>query len=838
MRQFYGSVFPRALLFLLGPVLSLLAVSAGHAQEASIIRSIEVQYTGPETMSRERILAQMRTTVGQPYNDAIVEEDIRNLYKTGAILNVRIFAQPVATGVKVIVAVQTRPIIREIVIEGAHRIKAKKVRKDIALRLNAPVSEQDLEKGRQKVIESYQIHGFTDISVQYRVEPIEEKRGTARVVYTITEGAKGSVTHIEFEGNTHFSDKILRKQMKTKKKTLISFFDKSGRFDEAQFQQDLDSVREFYQDHGYIDVEIKDVRKERPKGGPLVIIVTLEEGTLYHVGNITFSGYKAGVEEKLRAVIKMKPGGLYSPKQLHDDAKALADAYGSGGYVDTVITPEGTPVGGGVINLHYKIEEGARSFVQRINIVGNTRTKDKVIRREILVHPGDVFNTVRVDITKKRLENLGYFAKVDTFPENTDVEGRKDLLVQVEEKRTGSLNFGAGFSTVDSISGFVELTQGNFDIMNWPGFTGAGQKFRARAQIGTQRKDFLLAVTEPWFLDRRLSLGGTAFYSEADYLSSAYNQRNYGFSLESRKPIWGPVFGTLNYGLQEIEIYDVNGGASAYIKDEKGSALKSQLGTSIVLDRRDNPILTRTGQRISIAPYVAGGFLGGDEQIYGFDAEASQYFHFPGDLILLFNGEIATVDVWDKQESTTIFVDRAGNIFHSPATDPSSRLPVDISNVPIYDRLYLGGANNLRGFNFREVSPKGSDKTPIGGQSLARATVELTFPIVLKTRGAFFYDVGFVNEDSWDFAPEYQNEPRGVRAQLGTPADPSATPPVVGIPANTTPRNRYYNLAQDVGFGLRLDLPIGPLRLDYGIPVEAAGNSKHGHVNFSVGYQF
>lgn len=842
MRQFYGSVFPRALLFLLGPVLSLLAVSASNGQEVALIRSIEVQYTGPETMSRERILAQMRTAVGQPYNDAIVEDDIRNLYKTGAILNVRIFAQPVATGVKVIVAVQTRPIIREIVIEGAHRIKAKKVRKDIALRLNAPVSEQDLEKGRQKVIESYQIHGFTDISVQYRVEPIDEKRGTARVVYTITEGAKGSVTRIDFEGNTHFSDKILRKQMKTKKKTVISFFDKSGRFDEAQFQQDLDSVREFYQNHGYIDVEIKDVQKERPKGGPLVIIVTLEEGTQYHVGNITFSGYKAGVEEKLRAVIKMKPGALYSPKQLHDDAKALADAYGSGGYVDTVITPEGTPVGGGVINLHYKIEEGARSFVQRINIIGNTRTKDKVIRREILVHPGDVFNTVRVDITKKRLENLGYFAKVDTFPENTDVEGRKDLLVQVEEKRTGSLNFGAGFSTVDSISGFVELTQGNFDIMNWPGFTGAGQKFRARAQIGTQRKDFLLALTEPWFLDRRLSLGGTAFYSEADYLSSAYNQRNYGFSLEARKPIWGPVYATLNYGLQEIEIYNVNSGASAYIKDEAGSTLKSQLGTSVVMDRRDNPILTRTGQRISIAPFVSGGFLGGDEQTYGFDAEASQYFHFPGDLILLFNGEIATVDVWDKPESTNIYVNQAGTIFRHPQFDTMGdplTVPVEIRGVPIYDRLYLGGANNLRGFNFRDVSPKGSDKNSIGGQSMVRGTVELTFPIVLKTRGAFFYDVGFVNVDPWDFTPENQSEPRGIHAQLGNPGDPTASPtPIPAIPPNHTPRTTYNDLAQDVGFGLRLDLPIGPLRLDYGIPVSAAGNSKHGHVNFSVGYQF
>jgi len=401
------------------------------------------------------------------------------------------------------------------------------------------------------------------------------------------------------------------------------------------------------------------------------------------------------------------------------------------------------------------------------------------------------------------------------------VEGRKDLLVQVEEKRTGSLNFGAGYSTIDSISGFVELTQGNFDITNWPGFTGAGEKFRARAQIGTLLKDFLISLTEPWFLDRRLSLGGSAFYSEADYLSSVYDQRNYGFSVEARKPLFWLVYGTLTYSLQEIDIYNVSGSASPEIQDESGGLLKSQVGTSIVLDRRDNPILTRTGQRVSIAPYVAGGFLGGDEQIYGFDAEASQYFHFPGDLILLFNGELATVDVWDTPESKTVFVSAADVVSNTP--QPNT-IPQEIANVPIFDRLYLGGSNNLRGFDFRNVSPKDSLDEAIGGQSLARATVELTFPIVLKTRGAFFYDVGFVNTDPWDFTPQTQSIPRGPRAQI-----------VNGL---TGPRSTYNNLADDIGFGLRLDLPIGPLRLDYGYPLQTAGNSKRGHINFSVGYQF
>jgi len=522
------------------------------------------------------------------------------------------------------------------------------------------------------------------------------------------------------------------------------------------------------------------------------------EGTQYHTGQVTFSGYKMTSEDKLRLIIKMKEGTVYSPKALHDDAKAIADAYGTGGYVDLVISPEGKPAGNNTINVHYKIEEGTRSFVERINVIGNTRTKDKVIRREVLIAPGDVFNTVRVDVTKRRLDNLGYFAKVETYPEDTGVPGRKDLTVQVEEKRTGSLSFGGGFSTVDQLVVFAELTQGNFDLMNWPGFTGAGQKFRMRAQVGTQRQDFIVSLTEPYFLDRRLSLGGQIFYSEANYLSSVYNQRTYGFSTEMRKPIWGPIYATLGYRLENIEIFDIVSGASEEIFAEEGTTTQSAILTSIVMDKRDNPLLTRKGTRIAISPYVMGGPLGGDVQIYGWDIEASQYFHLPKDLILLFNAEAATVELWDGgPESHTAQDFVTVNASPTPVQSP---IIVEISNVPLSDRLYLGGSNNLRGFAFRDVGPRDIHGEPIGGQSMARATVELTFPIIEKARGAIFYDRGYVDND----------------------------PYAVGS-------NHW---GSDYGLGLRLDLPIGPLRLDYGIPLEKDGRGSGGHFNFNVGYQF
>src|SRR5213593_586035 len=742
-----------------------------QAPPRPIIRTIDVVYTGPATVSKERILAQMRTKVGQPFNDATVEQDVEALYKSGAIQNVRIFGGPQGDGVKVIVQVQTRLLAREIVIEGAERIKAQKLRKEIKLKLNQPIREEQLEEAREKIIEIYQSHGFTDVGVQFRVDPLDEKHGTARVVFTVNEGAKGAVAQISFEGNAHFSAWRLRKEMKTKRKTIVSFLDKSGRLDEAQLQQDLDSLREWYQNHGFIDVEIKDVRRERNTKGALTITIVIAEGPQYHVRKLTISGQKVAKEEGIRPLLKMKEGSVYSPKQLHDDAKAVADAYGSGGYVDLVITPESTPAGPGLVDVHYKIEEGERSYLNRVDIQGNTRTKDKVIRREVLVAPGDVFNTVRVDTTKKRLENLGYFSKVETYPEDTDVAGRKDLTILVQEKRTGSLSFGAGFSTIDSLVGFIELTQGNFDLLNWPSFTGAGQKFRLRIQYGTQRKDFLLVLTEPYFLDRRLALSGQLFYDEANYLSAQYDQRNYGFVLEARKPLNAYMYATLGYRLEELDIFNVANSISPELEQELGGQTKSQIYTSVVFDRRDNPLLTRTGQRITISPYVAGGPLGGNDQIYGWDVEGSQYFPLKWDTILLINGEVATVDTW-------------GN---GPF-------------VPIYERLYLGGANNLRGFPYREVGPQDITGEPIGGQSMARATIEWTFPIIEKARGAIFYDTGFVNADSWSFD--------------------------------------FKHLASDIGAGIRINLPIGPMRLDYGYPLLRDGYHGGGHFNFSVGYQF
>ncbi len=769
MKNFISLGRLAALCFLF--VLALLLPRAARAQslEGATITGIDVSYVGPETVSKDRVLANMRTKVGSRYSETAVEEDIRGLYATGKVQNVRIFGTPAGAGVRVQVILATRALITEIEVDGAQKIRASSVRKAVKFKIPAAADADKLEEGREAINTLYQKKGFTDVKVTVELVNNQEK-GTARAVYTVNEGEKGAVREIRFVGNKTFSDRKLRKQMKTKAKTPIAFFDKSGQLDQAQLQQDLDSIREFYQNKGYIDIAIPEVRQERYTGG-LRLVIAINEGVQYHVRNLSFSGLEVTNDQKLRAVLKMKEKAIYTPEALTADVKAMNDGYGAGGYVDVDVQPQGTPVGLGLVDLHYTIVEGERSFVERVTIVGNTRTKDKVIRREVLVAPGDVYNTVRVDVSKQRLENLGYFEKVETFPEQTGIPSRRNLVVQVEEKRTGALQFGAGYSTIDSVIGFVEFSQGNFDIANWPAFTGAGQKFRARAQFGSQRQDYELSLTEPYFLGKRLSLGGDIFYHGASFLSTVYDQRAYGFSINSRLPLTAFSYISLTYRLEEVEIFNVNSTASPQLQAQAGTLLNSVLTPSYTYDTRDNIFLTRHGHRFVFTPNLAGGFLGGDVQVYGFDFQASQYFLLPLDNILLLNGEVSTVDTWGSG-----------------------------SNVPIFDRFFLGGANDLRGFNYRDVSPRDVNAQPLGGNTLARFTIEDTFPIIPKVRFAMFYDTGFVNAGAYDFGTQ--------------------------------------DIASDVGIGIRLDLPVGPLRLDYGFPLQGKQFGSGGKFNFSVGYQF
>jgi outer membrane protein insertion porin family len=453
----------------------------------------------------------------------------------------------------------------------------------------------------------------------------------------------------------------------------------------------------------------------------------------------------------------------------------------------------------GTMDLEFQIREGQKSYVEKVNIRGNEKTKDKVIRRELAIAPGEVFDSVRVKVSQQRLQGLQFFEKVDLRPEPTapPMAGRKDLIVSVQEQNTGNLMLGAGFSSVDSLVAYVEVTQGNADLFNPPNFTGAGQKLRLFLQLGTERKDFEVAFVEPWFLDRKLTLGASLYKHELDFESpnDIFTETRTGLRLNLRRALWSDFLeGTVSYTLEDVGIelkppyhgdleapypYGTPRNTPQAILDQTGNHLYNRFGAILAYDTRNSSRLPNHGQRTAFEPEISIG----DTTYYKLELKTAWYF--PG----LFKGHVLEA------------VGRSGVAQSLSGGD-----------VPFYDRYYLGGLYSLRGFEFRNVSPRETPQfgdvpdEPIGGDTYWFVSVEYSLPIFESDTGpgvrfAMFYDAGGVYEKAFSFSGS--------------------------------------NFDDDFGFGLHLNIPkLGPLRLEYGIPIHHDQyNGSSGRFQFGVGWQ-
>ena len=763
-------------------------------QNGPIVREINVEYIGPKTVAKTVILSNMRTTVGQVYSAAAVEEDVRNLYATGFFTNLAIKDEPLGDGVRVNVVVQPKPLVKEIVITGATAIKESRIRKEIKSKVGDTLSEQQISADTDKIKDLYLNKGYNQVQVSYKIDTNEEF-GRSIITFIVSEGDRAYVTEVDFVGNEHLTTKELRKILKTRKKNLLSFINKSGLFKEDDFNTDLTNLRTYYNSKGYIDMEVKDVKYDYPGKGLMKVTITVFEGIQYTVGKITFQGNSVYSEAELRnfrgdPIVRMSEGKVYSPRAytpdkkepneelptLENDIKRIRDLYGTKGYIEMDVTPERQAnVESGKIDILYHITENSQSYVEQIIIQGNNRTKDKVIRREILVAPGQIYDSVRADVSKKRLDNLEYFDKVDISPQDTTVPNRKNMVVTVEEKRTGSITFGAGFSSVDSLLGFVEITQGNFDLFNYPYFTGGGEKFRVRLQYGIERQDVEVEFKEPWFLEQRLSLGYNLFYHNATYLSTYYNERNFGASVSLSKAFGQFWSGSITYTLQDFDLYDFASNSSSQLLREQGYRTDSSITLGMAYDTRDSVLLSRRGIHADFSAEFAGGPLLAQTNIYKFQADAQKYILLPYDMILTIAAATGVADYYGNS-----------------------------TEVPLFDRFFLGGSRSIRGFGNRDIGPVDNNNEPLGGDTMFYTNLELTFPIIDRVRGAVWNDMGFLDARAFHYTDAIRE------------GDAAA------------------------GVGLRLNLPIGPLRLDYGLPYKDQGynHNNTGKFSFDVGYQF
>lgn len=784
------------------------------------VHKILIRQIGPPAVSDDFVRANIRTKEGDPLYRATVDEDISALYRTGYFYQIRVDQNPTPDGTDVTFVLQGKPILTSIQIEGNHKLSLKKLKKKLTVKVGEPLDEEKLFEDSLEMQKLYEKSGYQDTKVVVESPSIDEALGQATVVIRITESPKVRIKDVVFEGVHGFSQSKLRKVIKTRRRWMFSWLTGSGVLKKDQFEDDKDTLVEFFQNQGYIDMTIQDVKFEMVTPSKMTIRIFVNQGRQYKVGTVAFTGNTVfSTNDFLKGLtidhqlmrLKMRPGEIFKPAEFAEDADTLRDMYGSRGYLtrdqngSTLITQTRTAnPEAQTMDLAYTIDEGEKNYIEKINIQGNVKTKDKVLRRELAVYPGEVYDMVRVKISKERLENLQYFSKVDTQAEDTEIPNHKNLVIGVEEKGTASLTVGAGFSSVEALVGFIELRQGNFDLFNPPTFTGAGQKLEVRASLGTELQDYELNFIEPWLFDKQLQLGVDLYhrYNYYDSLNGQYTETFDGGTFSLTKALLPQVRGTLSYTPEQVHVainqgyttnvaYELvtqtNGlserkaiaslpNISTNIYDERGSQFISKLGLGLTYDTRDSFNQPSRGQETTLSTEVATA--PGDAQFYKLELKTDWFFHG------FFKGQVLEIG------ARAGIVDPYGNSDH----------------IPIYERWFLGGLYSLRGFRYRQVGPMDNFGEPLGGDTYFYGSAEYSIPLFKYVRFLLFYDIGNVYADPYSF--------------------------------DAGPGRVAYSDDYGAGFGIFLPVQGGiPLTVYYGIPIHHDVNlGGSGHVQFGFGF--
>ncbi len=762
-------------------------------EDAPRVSRINIEFLTLETVSREAVLAHVQIREGMRYSQTLIDRSIRSLYQTRRFDFIEARTADLPDGsVELTFVVQPKYRIHEMHFEGNDRYSDRRLRRQTEVRSGQVLDERRLQADRNELLTYYREKGFSRATVQYDIDRNPDT-GLAVVTYRIEEGPRLRIRRVNFVGNEAFSERKLRSTIETRRRWMFSWLTGTGRFDEDTLQDDIQTLREFYQENGYLDVNISEanVTLDYIDDRRIEITIRVDEGRQYRVGEITFEVNELYHTLLLFRVPRLRQGDVFSPSKLDEDLDRLRDFYGAGGYLDTRIRAERFPnIETGDIDLNYVINESERFHVESIRVEGNTKTKSTVIIRELALAPGDVFNKVWMKNSEARLQGTRFFEEVNLHDEPTDIPNRRNLKVSVKEGRTGQFQFGAGFSSLERAVFFFELSQGNFDLFNYRTFfQGAGQKFRLRLSIGSRSNEVVLAFEEPWFLEKQLALGVELFRRETDFASVIYNELRMGFEVYLRKRLFELVTGQFSYRLEDVEIFDVAPGAPDSIRELEGNWLISKLGMTLVRDTRDHLIFTTRGSRFTFSTEFAG--LGGDIEYMKLESRNAWF--------------IPTFD--------------AGNQVLSVLARVGSFWEYSDERVPFFERFFLGGPNSLRGFEYRDVGPRQQSSNPefrglteaVGGNSYGFGSFEYSVQVAEPLRLAVFYDWGFVNQGDFNFNPSGFND--------------------------------------NWGFGVRLLVLGNPLRLDLGIPITSTdffddrgnllySNRRGNQFNFSFGTRF
>jgi outer membrane protein insertion porin family len=751
---------------------------AAEAPPLKKVGTVTVKFIGIANVNEQIVRANIQVREGSDFDDSMIDKDIRTLYRTGLFEFIEVKREELPNNVvNLVFEITPKYRVQAVRFQGNKMVKASRLEKEIGTRPNTALDERAIKSDAEKLHEFYQKAGYNQAQITY---DIERDRGTGygTVLFKIREGAKVRIADIRFTGNGHVKVKRLRKEMETKRWWMFSWLTGTGKFKDDEFEDDLGKLLDYYREQGYLDVDIPQDRilYDYPKPGRMVITIHIDEGRQYRIGDITITGCKLYSDAMLKLLLRQKSGMIFRPSKLDKDVTNMEDFYGRSGYLETRVRLVRKPnIATGNIDIEYQVEESDKFYVESIKIEGNTKTQTIVIIRELVLSPGDVFDMVRMKASKLRLENTAFFEDVNLTPESTNIPGRRNLKISMKEARTGNLSFGAGYSSLERATFFAELSQANFDLFNRHSFfQGAGQKFRLRFQIGSLSNELILSFEEPWLFQKELGLGFTIYRTSNDYTSSYYEEIRMGAEVYLRKHLFEYVEGRLSLTDEQIDLKNVVSDASPLILALAGKTRTVKIGLQLLRDVRDKIVNTTQGNRLQVLAQVAGGPLGGSNDYYSLEVRGSQF-----------------IPVFRTQTQVLGLIARGGVIQHYGKS----------ADVPYYDHFFLGGSEDLRGFEERDVGPKDSLDEPLGGKTYGMFTAEYSLDVVKPVRFAIFYDAGFVNTNAYDFNPSGYND--------------------------------------DFGVGIRLFVAGAPLSLDFGIPLTGDKTNKKGNqFNFSFGTRF
>ncbi|MGB9499939.1 MAG: outer membrane protein assembly factor BamA [Dissulfuribacterales bacterium] len=751
------------LLFFCVMVLNPIAATAG---EAVLVKEIKVQ--GNQRIEDDAILRVIQTKNGDAYNDALLSEDLSAIFAMGWFDDVRVEVEKGPEGNTVIFIVKEKPTIREIIVNGNTVYDDEEINENIDISSGSILNIYRIRRNI-KIIESlYKEKNYHNVKITYNIDPLEHNQ--ANLEFNIEEGEKVRIKQIAFDGNKAYDSDELQDLMETSEKGFWSWITSSGELNKDDLQQDIFKLNAFYQNNGYAEARVAEPEIEF-KDEWIYIKIKINEGPRFKMGHVDLKGDFIYPEEELLKHINIKKEPYYKRDTIRQDVLALTDIYADKGYAHADIFPEIKPDPETLsVDITFHIKQNEPVYFEKIIIHGNTKTRDKVIRRELRVYEQELYSSKRLKRSVSDLYRLDFFEDIKVKPQKGTADDQMILDIEVVEKPTGTFSFGGGYSGVDGPYVMASVSERNF--------LGRGQFLETKIQTGGNSNIFSVSFTEPWLFDIPLSASVNAYKSERDY--DDYDRDSTGGGVQFGYPVFDYTRGYVGYAYDVSKIDNISEAVSPYVLE--GRSVESGISLSLVYDSRNRPFNPSEGSKHRIMLQCTG--IGGNIGFTKMTAETGWYFP-------LFWGTVGFL------HAETGYVTRNSG-----------------KELPDYDRFYLGGINSVRGFDWRDITPKidtgedYDDGTPItidiGGTEFVQFNVEYLFPIIEKSGlvGLFFYDAGNVWADDNHAAKSDSN------------------------------------LRESAGFGIRWFSPMGPLRLERGYILDQKPGEGSGRWEFNIGGSF